>query len=65
MSSTLHPIGLNEHGFAGYHEAAGKAILEKDSPVQSSQSLNRGSWNDCQSIRQKEILSGSSGKGNL
>jgi hypothetical protein len=40
-------------------------LLEKDSPVQSSQSLNRGSWNDCQSIRQKEILSGTTGKGNF
>src|SRR6516162_6297087 len=42
-------IDFFSHSSKNSQKWAGKAILEKRLPVQSSRSLNRGSRNDCQS----------------
>src|SRR6516162_5126379 len=56
-------IDFFSHSSKNSQKWAGKAILEKRLPVQSSRSLNRGEFGITAFVK-KEILSGSSGKGN-
>jgi hypothetical protein len=57
-------IGEYSHIEGSLHASGKTQSRKKDSPVQSSLSLNWGELESCQSIRRREILSGSNGKGN-